>query len=194
MGWSGEPGYSLMSRDTSYLFPELRSNEGNNQKVSHRVSELPVRHDRPYIILYSYMRTNVRCSIEITTNWFIEHIYFGFCVVLRIFCIRKTCHCDVTVGLFCDVTPHNLWRQTIVTSTARAKRCPTCEIWILFTGIFPAYCIRKCHNYVANGTYHHQCHIIEHDLKEVNKKQSLPKCHDPKLISWRGARIKTWRN
>ena len=66
--------------------------------------------------------------------------YCGHFVLVR--------HPSVTSLLDCFVTSHPatkgiLWRQTIVASTARAKRYPTCEISILFTAIFTGYHVRK---------------------------------------------------
>ena len=69
-----------------------------------------------------------------------------FCVVLRTFCVCKTPLCDVIVGLFCDVTPRNqrnIMTSSIVPSTAREKRYPTCKISILFMALYTGYHVRK---------------------------------------------------
>ena len=49
---------SLTRRDTAWLFPELRINEGDNHEVSCRVSEFFVGRDRAYIILVGFLYDN----------------------------------------------------------------------------------------------------------------------------------------
>ena len=97
-----------------------------------------------------------------------------FCIMSQRNCFSKTRHCDVIVGLFCDVTPHNQGfsiRQTIATCTARAKWYPTCEISILFTVIFTGYHVSKdidphrtlCIHHLSNFQTHLKP-IMQHKL------------------------------
>ena len=130
IGWSGER--EIHPRDVTLLgyFPSHEVTREITKKCHVKWVNFPFA-TTEYTLFISYMAINEHCWVKSPLTHLSYILILGFSVVLRRCCFSKTPLCGVISRLCCDVTPRHqgiLWRQTFVTSIARAKPYLTCEI------------------------------------------------------------------